>query len=115
MEDFDKETQKEVQIDITKLRESGRPLWMSPLGIDHPADMLGGGGDIWSDRLTPEWPRYYGQELMSDEAQGVQQSTETKSFSGHEGFPPKSENTKLNEDAFFYVHEDKQKGQSSQQ
>jgi len=45
-----------MSIDITKLRMERRPLWMTPLGISSFAEMLGDGGDIYTDRLTPDFP-----------------------------------------------------------
>ncbi|MDY6910156.1 MAG: hypothetical protein SWC40_09490 [Thermodesulfobacteriota bacterium] len=30
--------------------------------VESYADMLGGGGDIWADRLHPEWLRNFGKE-----------------------------------------------------
>ena len=41
------------ELNITELRKQKRPLWMSDLGIDNYADILGGGGDIYTDRLPP--------------------------------------------------------------
>jgi len=35
---------------------------MTDFGHESYADMLGGGGDIWFDRLHPEWLRDYGYE-----------------------------------------------------
>ncbi len=35
------------ELNITELRKQKRPLWMSDLGIDNYADILGGGGDIY--------------------------------------------------------------------
>lgn len=57
-----------MELDIMKLREQRRPLWMSYIGIDNYADMLGGGGDIWLDRVALEWARHTGEELTDDEA-----------------------------------------------
>jgi hypothetical protein len=51
-------------IDINKLREERRPLWMSGYDSENFADMLGGGGDVWQDRLHPEWHRDYGEETQ---------------------------------------------------
>ena len=47
---------------IEELRKQKRPLWMTDFGHENYADMLGGGGDVWSDRLHPEWLRDYGKE-----------------------------------------------------
>ncbi|MFP5212870.1 MAG: hypothetical protein ACLGPL_05775, partial [Acidobacteriota bacterium] len=89
--------------DTTKLREQRRPLWMSSLGIDHPADMIGGGGDIWADRLVPEYPRFYGQDLeLSPEDEEAAKSY-SKDYEEMEGFPPQSETTRTTEEAFKYV------------
>lgn len=113
MANFDKDTDQEFTLDVTHLREQGRPMWMSPLGIDHPADMVGGGGDVWTDRLTPEWPRHYGQELTGEESHEQGESSQQKGFSGHEGFPPKSESAQTVEDAFRYVHSETEQESSS--
>jgi len=50
------------RINIEQLRKEGRPLWMTDFGHESYADMLGGGGDVWSDRLHPEWNRDFGHE-----------------------------------------------------
>jgi hypothetical protein len=93
---------KQITIDITKLREERRPLWMSPLGVDHYADMLGNGGDIWTDRLVPEWQRFSGEELAGSDLEEAK---------GHEGdypeemnFSSKSQTAATVEEAFHYVH-----------
>lgn len=59
----------EQELNISELRRRKRPLWMSDLGIDNYADILGGGGDIWTDRLPPAWPRHTGMELSKIEEQ----------------------------------------------
>ncbi len=106
---MDSSDKNRLEIDITNLREQRRPLWMSSLGIDHPADMIGGGGDVWTDRLTTEWPRYTGEEVLEDVAQGQEgvnaQAAEMKEF------PRKSELTQTVEEAFRFVHsKEKQTG-----
>jgi len=91
-----------MKIDITKLRMERRPLWMTPLGISSFAEMLGDGGDIYMDRLTPDFPRFNGRELMGDEEE------EAKRYEGElpemDGFPPRSELTTTVEEAFRSVH-----------
>jgi hypothetical protein len=52
-----------MAINIHELREKGRPLWMSEAGAETYADFLGGGGDIHTDRLAPEWNRNKGEEF----------------------------------------------------
>lgn len=37
-------------------RRVGRPSWMTPFGQE-------GMGDVWFDRLWPEWPRWEGEEF----------------------------------------------------
>lgn len=96
-------TDNELILDMTKLREQRRPLWMSSLGIDHVADMIGGGGDLWTDRLTPEWPRNAGEELTEEEAQSF---SEEVSQAGE--FPPQSERAANLEEAFMYVHKEEE-------
>jgi hypothetical protein len=55
------------ELNITELRRKKRPLWMSDLGIDDYSDIVGGGGDIYWDRLPPAWPRHTGMELTREE------------------------------------------------
>lgn len=57
----------EQELYITELRRQKRPLWMSDLGIDDYADIIGGGGDIYRDRLPPAWARYMGEEFTEAE------------------------------------------------
>jgi hypothetical protein len=54
-------------LDIEKLRKEGRPLWMTSFGHESFADMLGGGGDVYADRLHPEWLRDFGKEEQLNE------------------------------------------------
>ena len=39
-----------------------RPLWMTEHGIESYAEMLGGGGDAWSDWVWKERPLWQGEE-----------------------------------------------------
>ncbi|NSW87753.1 MAG: hypothetical protein HPY84_15680 [Syntrophobacteraceae bacterium] len=55
-----------MEYDISRLREQRRPLWMTDFGIESFADMLGGGGDIYSDRLTLDWARNSGVEAEEE-------------------------------------------------
>ncbi|MGO9019453.1 MAG: hypothetical protein ACLQVJ_14005 [Syntrophobacteraceae bacterium] len=55
------------ELNITELRKQKRPLWMSDLGIDNYADILGGGGDIYTDRLPPAFARHEGMEFSEAE------------------------------------------------
>jgi len=68
MENLSKQ-ERLFKLDITELRKQKRPLWMSDLGIDNYADILGDGGDIYFDRLPPAFPRYEGMELSDEEEQ----------------------------------------------
>ena len=61
----------EHQLNITELRRQKRPLWMSDLGIDNFADILGGGGDLYTDRLPPAIARHEGMELSEAEEQEI--------------------------------------------
>jgi hypothetical protein len=61
----------EHELNITELRRQKRPLWMSDLGIENYADIVGGGGDIFTDRLPPAFPRYEGMELTEEEEMEV--------------------------------------------
>ena len=58
---------KEQELNITELRRQKRPLWMSDLDIENYADFLGGGGDIYTDRLPPAFARHAGMELTEEE------------------------------------------------
>ncbi len=58
---------KEQELNITELRRQKRPLWMSDLDIENYADFLGGGGDIYLDRLPPAFARHAGMELTEEE------------------------------------------------
>ena len=55
------------ELNITELRKQRRPLWMSDLAIEDYSDFVGGGGDIFTDRLPPAWPRNIGAELTEQE------------------------------------------------
>ncbi|MFZ2448064.1 MAG: hypothetical protein WAW37_17035 [Syntrophobacteraceae bacterium] len=61
------EHEAKQQLSIAELRKQGRPLWMSDLAIDDYSDFVGGGGDIYSDRIPPGWPRTIGAELTEEE------------------------------------------------
>lgn len=50
------------EINITQLRKEGRPLWMTEFGHEADGELLSAGGDIWLDRLHPEWERDFGRE-----------------------------------------------------
>jgi hypothetical protein len=52
-----------MEFNIEELRKERRPLWMTSLGLESPADMLGGGGDIHTDRLAVDWDRSIGAEF----------------------------------------------------
>lgn len=56
-----------MELKIDELRKEGRPLWMTDLGVESVADLIGGGGDIHSDRLAVEWGREMGAELHEEE------------------------------------------------
>jgi HSP20 family protein len=53
-----------MEVNISEMRKRRRPLWMTHFGVESMADMLGGGGDLWTDRLSSEWAREYGQEFV---------------------------------------------------
>ncbi len=44
-----------MEINIEKLRNERRPLWMTSAGVENFADVMGGGGDIHRDRYASEW------------------------------------------------------------
>jgi hypothetical protein len=53
----------DMEINISELRKQRRPLWMSELDEESSADILGGGGDLFSDRIPAEWTRERGEEI----------------------------------------------------
>lgn len=55
------------EINISELRKERRPLWMTHFGHESFADMLGGGGDVWRDRVHPEWMRDFGEETKDED------------------------------------------------
>ncbi len=59
-----------TELNISELRKQRRPLWMTHFDVESYADMLGGGGDIWTDRLHPEWLRDFGKEAMEEGPKG---------------------------------------------
>jgi hypothetical protein len=52
-----------MEFNIEELRKERRPLWMTGLGVESIADLLGGGGDIHTDRLAADWDRAVGEEF----------------------------------------------------
>lgn len=55
-----------MELKIDDLRKERRPLWMTDLGVESMADLVGGGGDIHSDRLAVDWGREMGQEVTEE-------------------------------------------------
>jgi hypothetical protein len=54
---------------IEELRKERRPLWMTDLGVETMADFLvGGGGDIHTDRLSIDTDRMTGEEVGKEYA-----------------------------------------------
>lgn len=56
-----------MEVNVSELRKQRRPLWMTDLGVESSADILGGGGDLYSDRLAIDWDRNTGVEFTEDE------------------------------------------------
>lgn len=56
-----------MELNISELRDKRRPLWMTHLGVENLADLIGGGGDLHQDRLHPEWFRDSGVEVEDTE------------------------------------------------
>ncbi|NSW85986.1 MAG: hypothetical protein HPY84_06655 [Syntrophobacteraceae bacterium] len=56
-----------MELNISELRKQGRPLWMTGLDVESHADLIGGGGDIYSDRLAVDWGVDAGLEVEEDE------------------------------------------------
>lgn len=56
-----------MEINISELRRQKRPLWMTDLGVESSADLLGGGGDLFMDRLPVDTYRGLGMELAEGE------------------------------------------------
>ncbi|MGQ9483418.1 MAG: hypothetical protein ACUVSA_00170 [Desulfosoma sp.] len=57
-----------VTLNIEDLRKACRPLWMTHWDVENVADFLGGGGDLWSDRLHAEWARDAGEDVTVAES-----------------------------------------------
>ena len=51
-----------MEFNIEELRKERRPLWMTGFGFESAADMLGGGGDLYTDRLAVDFDRFAGEE-----------------------------------------------------
>ncbi len=56
-----------LTLNIEDLRKERRPLWMTHWEVENVADLLGGGGDVWADRLHAEWSRDAGEEISESE------------------------------------------------
>ncbi|MCE5334783.1 MAG: hypothetical protein LLG06_09335 [Desulfobacteraceae bacterium] len=57
-----------MEYNITELRKQGRPLWMTDFELESTADLLGGGGDIYTDRLPIDTYREIGMEMADEES-----------------------------------------------
>lgn len=56
-----------MDFNIEELRKQKRPLWMTDLGVETMADFLiGGGGDIRTDRLSVDSDRMTGAEVEKE-------------------------------------------------
>ena len=55
-----------MEFKIEELRKEGRPLWMANAGsLEDFSELLGGGGDIYTDRLAiGDWDRKQGGDLQ---------------------------------------------------
>ncbi len=51
-----------MELNISELRKARRPLWMTNIEAETFADILGGGGDIYTDRLAIDWDRLEGHQ-----------------------------------------------------
>lgn len=57
-----------MEFNIEELRKEKRPLWMTDLGVETLADsLLGGGGDIFTDRLSVDSDRMTGEEVEKED------------------------------------------------
>ena len=57
-----------MEFNIEELRKEKRPLWMTDLGVETMADSLvGGGGDIHTDRLSVDSDRMTGEEVEKED------------------------------------------------
>jgi hypothetical protein len=56
--------ERTMEFNIEELRKQKRPLWMTGFGVESPADLLGGGGDIHTDRLPVDSARSAGEEVF---------------------------------------------------
>jgi hypothetical protein len=68
-----------MEVHITELRSQRRPLWMSHFGFENCAGLLGGGGDIWFDRVPPEWQGSSDEGLEGEESPAVLEQPEKSS------------------------------------
>lgn len=57
-----------MELNISELRKQRRPLWMTEFGEECAADILGGGGDVYTDRIAPDSTRYAGEEMPDIDA-----------------------------------------------
>jgi hypothetical protein len=56
-----------MDFNVEQLRKEKRPLWMTNLGVETMADALvGGGGDIRTDRLSVDSDRMTGEEVEKE-------------------------------------------------
>jgi hypothetical protein len=56
-----------MDFNVDQLRKEKRPLWMTNLGVETMADALvGGGGDIRTDRLSVDSDRMTGEEVEKE-------------------------------------------------
>ncbi len=57
-----------MELNIEELRKERRPLWMTDLGVETMADsLIGGGGDIYTDRLSVDSDRLIGGEVEEED------------------------------------------------
>jgi len=57
-----------MELNISELRRQRRPLWMTEFDEECAADILGGGGDVYTDRLSADATSFAGEETSDIEA-----------------------------------------------
>jgi hypothetical protein len=55
-----------MELRSDELRQEGRPLWMTDLGVESTADLVSGGGDIHANRPAVDWGREVGEDLIEE-------------------------------------------------
>ncbi|MEM5787859.1 MAG: hypothetical protein AAGU11_11120 [Syntrophobacteraceae bacterium] len=60
-----------MELNISELRKQKRPMWMTELDEECSSDILGGGGDIYTDRLSMDSAGYSGEEVLAEDLEAL--------------------------------------------